>query len=302
MLKSMARRLEIGLLYGQVGIGEVESATTVVIKIQDHEWASGIWSGSENMKVSIFANDYSASRGDFIVASVNLETKEVTMTADAAAAGVIATDIIHFQSAAATGPSFNEFAGLHKIITNTGSLFNINAGSYQLWKGNTVNVGTNFSGGESVLSFDKIEEGIAKAMEKGLNDEDVMVLCSPNSWKNLLIEQAAKRSYDDSYSKEVAEKGSKSIRFYGPNGLIEVCASIYVKEGYSYIIPVKEYMRVGSTDITFEQPGFEGKFLRLLENHNGYEMRCYTDQALFTSKPGLSTLLTFIKGDTPTTP
>ena len=32
-------------------------------------------------------------------------------------------------------------------------------------------------------------------------------------------------------------------------------------------------------------PGFEGEFFRVLENNNGYELRAYTDQALFCSAP-----------------
>ena len=291
MMKSMAKRLEIGLLYGQVGIGLVDSVSTTDVTITDAEWAAGIWSGAEGMKVTIFKSDYSVSRGDFTVSAVDLVNKTITMSADAADAGVIATDVIHFYSAASTS-GFNEFAGIHKIITNTGTLFNVSAATYNLWKGNIVDVGT--SGTAAKLDFDHVEQAIAKAMEKGLNEEDITIICSPLSWKNLLVEQTAKRQYDQSYTPDKMETGAKSIKFFGPNGMVEIVSSIYCKEGFAYAIPTKEYLRVGSTDVTFEQPGFEGKFIRLLESHNGYEMRCYTDQALFTSKPGLSTLLRYI--------
>jgi hypothetical protein len=293
MLKSFAKRLEIGLMYGQDSIGSVESVVGQVVKIFDFDWAPGIWSGAENMPITILNPAKTSTRGNFTVVSVDLDLKEITLAESLVS--LVANDVLVFKSSQTAGPVFNDFAGIHKIITNTGVLFNINASAYNLWKGNIINVGANFSGGEAVLSFAKIEEAIAKAMDKGLNDEEVTVLCNPKSWKNLLTEQAAKRMYDDSYNPSKMENGAKTIRFHGPNGLIEIVPSIYCKEGYAYIIPVKEFMRVGSTDITFEQPGFEGKFLRLLESHNGYEMRAYTDQALFTSKPGLCTLLTFIK-------
>jgi hypothetical protein len=292
MLKSFAKRLEVGLMYGQMGIGIVESVTGLVVKIYDQEWAPGIFSGGENMPVSILNPALTVLRVDTSISAVNLDTKEITL---AAVTGIVPNDIIVFKSAVTAGPVFNEFAGLHKIISNSGVLFNINAAAYNLWKGNIIDVGTSFGGGEAVLSFAKIEEGVARAMNKGLNDEEVAVICNPGSWKNLLTEQAAKRMYDSSYSNKTIENGAKSIKFHGPNGLIEIVPSIYCKEGYAYILPAKEFMRVGSTDVTFEQPGFEGKFLRLLENHNGYEMRAYTDQALFTSKPGLCVLLQFIK-------
>ena len=292
MLKSFAKRMEIQLMYGQSGLGVVESVAGLVVKVEDHEWASGIWSGGEGMAVVVLDAALAVQRVSTTVTAVNLDTKEITL---AAVTGIVATDVIFFKSAAVAGPSFNEFAGLHKIITNTGTLFGINASSYNLWKGNTVEVGTNFTGGEAVLQFTHIEKGIAQAMAKGLNDEEVSVICSPMSWKNLLVEQAAKRRYDQSYSSKQVQDGSNSIKFHGPNGSVEIISSIYCKEGYAYILPVKEFMRIGSSDITFEQPGFEGKFLRLLEGYNGYEMRAYTDQSLFTSKPGLCVLLTFLK-------
>lgn len=285
MLKSMARRLEITMFYGQSGVGVVESVTGLVVKIYDREWASGIWSAMEGATIQIYDPTLVTLRVTTTITSVNLDTHELTL---AAVTGVVADDVIYFNTALG-----NEFAGFHRIMTNTGTLFNINAATYNLWKSNIVNVGASV-GAPAALSFAKIEEGVARAMSKGLVSETVSVFVSPLSWKNLLTEQAAKRMYDDSYKSDRVENGSQSIRFHGLNGVIEIMASIYVKEGYAYIIPLKDCMRIGSTDITFEQPGFEGKFLRLLENNNGYEMRSYTDQALFCSYPGKLVLLRYI--------
>ena len=288
MLKSFARRLEAQLLYGQAdgGIGVVQGTASTVITIEPEEWAAGIWSGSEKMDIEV-RSSAGALRGEATITSNSLENQ--TITVDVLPAGTVATDVIFY-----AGAFGKEFAGIHKIITNTGTLFNIDASQFSLWRGNIVQVGTNFSGGEAVLSFDKIEEAVAVAMEKGLMEEDVMVLCNPRSWKNLLTEQDAKRRYDSSYDKSKAEAGHKAITFYGQNGEITIHSSIYCKEGYAYVLPLKEYYRIGSSDITLDQPGFEGKFLKLLENANAYEMRAYTDQALFCSAPGTSTLLTFI--------
>ena len=289
MLKSFAKRLEVQLMYGQAdkGLGEIESVTGLVLKIEDHEWAAGIFSGGEKMPIEIRSAAF-ALRGEAIITAVSLKDKEITI--DALPAGTVATDVIFY-----AGAYNKEFAGVHKIVTNTGVLFNIDAAQYSLWSGNTVNVGTNFSGGEAVLSFNKVEEAVAVAMEKGLVDEDLIVVCSPKSWKNLLTEQDAKRMYDSSYSSSKADAGHNTITFYGANGKIEVKASIYCKEGYAYAISPDCFLRIGSSDVTLEQPGMEGKFIKLLENANGYEIRSYSDQALFCASPGLNTLLTFIK-------
>ena len=46
-----------------------------------------------------------------------------------------------------------------------------------------------------------------------------------------------------------------------------------------------EFQRVGSRDISFDLPGFEGEFIFALEGKHAYEMRAYTDQALLCTSP-----------------
>ena len=64
-----------------------------------------------------------------------------------------------------------------------------------------------------------------------------------------------------------------------------------MKEGYAYVLCLYEFSRIGSTDVTFKLPGQNDKFFRELENSAGYEIRCYTDQALFCFAPGKSVLI-----------
>ena len=149
----------------------------------------------------------------------------------------------------------------------------------------------------AVLSFDKIEEAIARAVEKGLGEEEVSVLVNTKSWNDLLVDLAGKRRYDSSYSEATLKQGSREIEFYGQNGVIKIIPSTFVKEGFAYAMCEKELVRVGSTDITFDPPGYEGEFFKLLENANGYEMRCYSDQALFTARPSCITQLRYIKNN-----
>lgn len=229
MLKSFMRRLEVMFMYGQsdTGLGQIESVSTSSIVIEKEEWAAGIWGGAENMKVQIYNAAGSTLRGEFEIVQVNFDTKTIQLDADAAAAGVVATDIVFY-----AGAKGKECVGLHKILSNDSStLFNIDASKYSLWRASKIDVGTNFSGGEAVLSFDKVEEGVARMMEKGLVDGKITVLCNPKSWKNLLTEQAAKRMYDSSYSSDKVKQGAKNIEFYGQTGLIEISSSIFCKEG-----------------------------------------------------------------------
>jgi len=53
-------------------------------------------------------------------------------------------------------------------------------------------------------------------------------------------------------------------------------------------------LRVGSTDITFKLPGVdngEEAFFLPIPNVAGYEIRAYSDQALFCSAPGKLVLI-----------
>lgn len=280
MIRSITKKLEIEMMYGQSGYGVVGSVSGNVITIAAGEWASGIWSGGENMPIEIRDVTGATLRGTANVTLVDLSGRKVTV--DTLPGGVIATDVIHHK-----GAYGNEFAGLHKIITNTGTLFNISASSYSLWKGNTYDCGN------ASLSLQKIEKAIALAVAKGL-DSDVTVLVSPATWTDLLSEQAALRKFDSSYSSATLENGSKALKFYGQNGLITIEPTIFCKEGHAFIVCLDDLVKVGSTDVSFKRPGMEGDFFRELENSAGMELRCLTDVALFSAAPGKMVLLTGI--------
>lgn len=278
MLRSMAKKLEIEMLYGQVGYATVASASGADITITTAEWAPGIWAGAEKMPIEIRNAAGTTVRGSASVQAVNMDTRVITL--DAAIPGVVSTDVIWHK-----GAYGNEFAGIHRILTiSSGTLFNINVGDYNLFKGNT------YSAGSAALSFTKLQGAAARAVEKGL-DGKLLCLVNPRTWANLLSDQAALRKYDSSYSSAKAENGSKAIVFHSQNGEIEIEPSIYVKEGYAYLLSLEDWSRVGSTDMTFKRPGQDEQFFKDLENSAGYEMRLYTDQALFCCAPGKSTLV-----------
>ena len=112
-------------------------------------------------------------------------------------------------------------------------------------------------------------------------------------WSVLLDDVVAKRQFDSSYNKEMAIDGAKSIKFFGQNGSIEIVPSIYVKGQHCFIIPLTAFSRVGSTDITFDLPGGNpNSFFRELADSAGFELRCYSDQALFCTAPGKCIVLT----------
>lgn len=281
MLRSMAKKLEIEMLYGQVGYGVVASVSGSTITISTAEWAPGIWAGAEKMPIEIRDVTGATSRGTGEVASVDMAARTITLVAPIA--GVVATDVIWHK-----GAYGNEFAGIHKILTqSSGTLFGIDVATYNLFKGNE------YSASSAALSFNKVNAAIARAVEKGL-DGKVLCLVNPRTWSNLLNDQAALRKFDASYSAQKADVGHESIKFHSQNGEIEIEPSIFVKEGFSYLLAMDEFDRVGSSDMTFKRPGYEGNFFREVENAAAYELRLYSDQALFCRAPGRSVLISGI--------
>jgi hypothetical protein len=303
MVDSVAKKLEIALLYGSVGYAKAASRTNISpteteITITASEFAPGIWAGAENMPVA-FYNGNTAVAGDstsvVTVKSVDLENRKIVVTG-------VAADITAIDNAIQANPNVidifhrgakgNEFKGIHAILKNTGSLFGIDASVYALWKGTEYSA---LSGGNpQVLSFAILQQAISKGVAKGL-DSSVMVLVNPGHWDDLLTEQAGLRRYDSSYDKSMAEQGMQKIKFHSQNGEVEIVPSIHVKEGYAYILAKEDWVRIGSTDITFKRPGKEGEFFLDLPTHAGYELRCYTEQCIFCARPGRSIIITGLK-------
>lgn len=292
MLDSIMKKLEIQCLYGQSGYGVVFAATDIVvgpplvdatITIADAEFAPGIWAGAVGMPIEIRNAALSSSRGTAVIKAVDLSAKKLTLVG-ALPAGTDATDVIFHK-----GAYGKEFAGIHAILSNTGVMFEIDTAQYDLWKGSTYAPSST-----SVLSFAILQQAISKGVEKGL-DSDVKAFINPSHWDDLLTEQASLRMLDSSYDKETFEKGSKNIKFYSQNGLVEIVPSIFVKQGYAYILASDDWSRVGVNEPTFKRPNGDGNYFLDLPGHDGFELRCNTEQAIFCVRPGRSILISNLK-------
>jgi len=280
MLRSMTKKIETEMLYGQIGYATVSAVAGPLITITTAEWAPGIWAGSEKMPLEFRDPTGATSRGESKVLTADMTGQTVTLTN--ALPAVIAGDVIWH-----AGAYGNEFPGIHYILSQTsGSLFGIEVGSYSVFEGNVYPVA-------GALSFSKVISAAARPVEKG-QEGRLLCLVNPRTWANLNNDQAALRLYDSSYSTEKSKNGSRSLVFYSQNGEIEIQPSIYIKQGYAYMIDLSEWARVGSSDITFKRPGQGEQFFKDSENAAAYELRLYTDQALFCAAPGKNDILTGI--------
>lgn len=289
MNNSMRKRIEIAMLYGQVGVATVSSLSSQVITITEASWAGGIWAGAENHFIDVFTASFAADRQlGLKISAVDSDARTLTIAGGYTTTGIASTDVIAFKGAVTSGgtPAFSEMAGLQKIITNSTTLFNIDASTYSLWKGTTVS-----SVGQ--LSFQKIQNAVSKAVNKGLM-EKCLVLVSPKAFGTLNSDMAALRNLDGSYSGSKAENGAESLVFHSSNGALEILSHPMVKDGDAFILPEDALKRLGSCDLSFGVPGLDEEFFSFVPAKGAVEMQCYADQAIFLERPAHAVYLSGI--------
>lgn len=295
MLKSMTKRVEVGILYGNdcIGAAAAQAVATVdplPIVIDTASWAAGIWAGSENSLVVFSKADATVvdSLLNFRVARVDVDNRTVYFAAGTGSLANLETAIeagalkIHYFGSvtnASGSISYVEMAGLKKIITNTGTLFGISASTYDLWRGNT------FSAGSAQLNQSKINAAISLAVQRGLMS-DAQLWVNPDSWADLMSNQAAQRVFDSSYTSGEGKNGTKNLKFFSQNGAIEVVPYNLVKEGDAFIFPADKVTRVGSVDVGFANPARPSEDIFFdLPTNAGVGLRAYTNQAVFVEAP-----------------
>jgi hypothetical protein len=300
MLKSAKKRLEIAMLYGSDHIAQAASQSVVIassmlpIVIDTDEWATGIWTGSENAQVVfVKASDNTAvdSLRSFTVAQVDVDNRTVyfsvgtagtagTLTTLETAIEAYAVNIHFYGSCSGSAGSFAyaEMAGLKAIITNTGELFGIDAGDWDLWRGNSVSV-------SGQLTMAKVLSSVSKAVQRGL-DVDCTLLVNPATWADLASNLAALRRFDGSYSRKKADNGSEVLEYVSQNGVIKVVSYNLVKEGDFFIFPQEKTIRVGARDLSLNDPTRpQDEIFFTIPGAAGVGVRAYTNQAIFLESP-----------------
>ena len=287
MQQSFAKRLELTFIYGQQGLATVSGNAAGVLTITDATWAPGMWSGMKDCILEAWTGITATEtqhNGDLTVSSVSFSAKTVTVTGTSAA--VVANDVLYFKGAR-TSTALKECAGLDKIITNTGTLFNISASSYELWRGQSRAI-------NAAISMNGILNAASDATNMGLMDKAKLYL-PVRRWNSLNSDQAALRRYG-AYSAKF-ENGAEGITYHSTNGAIEVEAHPFLKEGDGFFLPnlSKNLVRVGATDITFRRPGSSEDIFRELTDSAGLELRAFSDQAVMLRIPAHAVKLTGIQ-------
>ncbi len=308
MLKSSTKRLEIAMIHGQKYIAQaalqlVATTDPLAIVIDRASWATGIWAGLENAQV-VFAkaSDNTAidSLRSFTVDKVDPATRTVyfavgtqgtpgSLTTLETAIEAAALNVHFYGAVSGSAGSFAyaEMAGLKKIIANTGTLFNISAADYDLWKGNTVTV-------TGQLTLAKIFSAASQAVQRGL-DGDAYVMVNPSSWADLSSNAAALRRFDGSYSRKKSVNGSRELEFEFENGVLKIFSYNLCFEGDCVIWPEDKCLRIGARPLGLNDPTRPAEEIFFtIPGKAGVGLRAYTNQAIFLEAPAQAVLMTGI--------
>lgn len=299
LVKATSKFLELDLLYGGatgVGVSVSDSsvnigATSTTLTLRLSSWAPSIFAGMEGAQVVFYREGTStlvSSGADsvFTVTSQNVTPASSTVGGTLVITGT-STGISALDTAAASyklaiywNSSYgNQMSGLKAILTNTGSLFNVDASVYSLWGANT------FDCLSTQLTFGKLQNAMALAVNRGM-DSKAKVLVSPITFANLIDEQAGARRYDSSYDSGKASNGSKKVEFFSANGLMEIVPHIFMHQGIAMILPEEEVIRMGPVDgVTSTLPGMPGEFFVQSQTYAAFELRNYANEAIFIEAP-----------------
>lgn len=280
LMSQMRTNIELMCFHGQSDLGTAETATTAsgkrLITITKATWAAGIWPQIEGAYVDVYADATLAVKvnatAPLQVLSVNVAARQFLLDG-ADFASVVAGNVI---VPLATGTAGANWAlGVDKIITKSGTIFGIDNTIYGNFRGNTApSVG-------GVLTLGKINQAASLAWNRGTASK-LTCFVSSWTWSDMNVDAAALRRFAES-TKMGLDIGTTSITYYGPNGQIEIVPHRFVKAGDAYLLDLTKWVRIGSTDVTFNLgvPGFTENFLQQLPSNAGFEIRNYSDQAPF---------------------
>ncbi len=289
-------RLEIAALYGQTGLGIVESVVDATgglatIVITEATFAPGIWTGAEGAALDSYTsttlNSVTTLTLGSTAGSVNLATRTLYVTYTGSF-DVAQNDVLTFKGSTVTGQSsWSEMVGLYKQLTATsGTLFNIDKALYNLNQGNVKS-------SVGILNKTKVLDAAMLCVEKGAMS-DLTLLISTKGWAKLAAEDMALRAFDQSYSKSKSSSGSKELEIDYLGGTIKVVCHPMVKYGEAFLFNPDNLIWVGSSKPTFDVPSLSERFYRVVNDYNAVEFQCFADVAIYALKPAQCAVMTGI--------
>lgn len=276
-----------GSVYQGVDVSDTANTYYCDFYIDVKYWAAGIWQPAIGAGIDAYTALTSGSQvggQTFDLIGYDTDAKKITLAGTQTNLGTLRTAIntptvtyFFWQGAYA-----KEMVGLSNIAsTTTGSLFNVGTDANPVFKGNV------YDAGAASLTVGKILTASAKLANRGLN-EDSYLLCNPFVWQQLAQDTnlIGARRFTSADGGKLAQ-GAEALEIHSNIGTIAVIPHPMIKNAEAYILPRKNAIkRIGSTEITFKNPASDDKYFYEIPGYMGSALRAYTDQALYTDRPG----------------
>lgn len=280
--------VETMMAYGQSNIGIIETvtadtSTTKILTISKVSWAPGIWAQSEGMKLDVYdsagTTKINTNAVSYFTSNYNPDARQILWTGNSTDAGnLVAGQKLVFATSASEAASPMVFAGLDKIITNTGTLFSISAATYGLWKGNIVDAGS------APATMQTFHSAAVRAARGGPGDLDFLL--NTYAFQDLADDQAQLRRFADS-TRGKFENGANDITYYGAQGgKMTFRPHLCLKAGDAFGIQADKWVRGGDTDLVDKLSGPNNdNFFSEMTDASGVEFRNYSSQFLYCRRP-----------------
>ena len=284
--QSAKRRLEIAMYLGQTPLAVADTGTTTTnFIVTAATWAPGLWAGQEGAPIEVTSNTRTPVRGTSTISAINFTTRTITFAG--AIASTVATDYLWFKSAASigtaggTGPAYpltaanilqNECVGLHTMLNAPTSVHGITCATYSLWTPNSQDVGS------ANMNLEAVEDAAAKIINRGGGGATYKLLMAPANYAKFINSLSGLRRLN----KEDGSRytiGAEDITIFAGGLKIVLVSWAYCMEGFAYLINPDDFMRIGSTDLTYKVPGRGDDLFRLSDGAGSYEMQLYSLQA-----------------------
>lgn len=291
LTKAGGKRAEMALLHGKRGWGTIDSdgvagsGTTRTWVITAGSFIPAAWAGSKNMTLDVFAANYTGTKVNanaaVTITGVNFSTRTLSVSGNATdLTNIVAGMQIFPETASPT----TEMPGIdYTIRLQSGTLWNISATTYELWRGNVVS-------SSGAPGFAKVIQGVQRAAELGLEDGTVAIV-APAYFTRLTEDFASLQKFDYSYNAKKGDQGIEEITFHGQTGITRIMPHLYQKPEQVHIISMDEWRRVGAADLDFKYPEAGSSPFFNVENVGAHELRVYGSFTPFCEAPSHQVIL-----------
>lgn len=185
-----------------------------------------------------------------------------------------ATQHLTFESG---GPS-NEFAGIGVIGQNTGTLFNISAATYSMWRGN-------IRSGVGNIRLAELVRYMAPLINAGAQGKKIRAVVPTELFTQFANDESTLRRY--AAASPTAETGFSDLLLYLPHrSTLEILGHGLQKDGLVMAYVPDELKRVGSQDLSFVERGSDkNKLILEVAAQPTSEVRLYGQFAPFVTTP-----------------